>query len=137
MPVVRIAVAVGFILARAFLGVHTLTKRISTKEPIRWTGVMFGFAANLLLVTAADALVGPNGSTSLATVFAPLIAGAATAIYTRSRGGLHALLGAAFALPILAFIVFPTAWPLAIFATLFCILGATLTELGLRRTAQK
>ena len=113
-----------------------MTKRISTKEPLRWTGVMFAFAANLLLVTGADWLVGPNGSTSLATVFAPLVAGGATAIYTRTRGGFHAMIGAAFALPILAFIVFPTAWPLAIFATLFCILGATLTELGLRRAAR-
>ncbi len=88
----------------------------------------------MLLVTGADALVGPNGSTSLATVFAPLIAGAATAIYTRTRGGFHALIGAAIALPLLAFIVFPSVWPLAIFSTLFCIMGATLTELGLRRT---
>jgi hypothetical protein len=94
---------------------------------------LFAFAANLLLVTAADMLSGATGGTALATVFAPLIAGGATALYTRSRGGLHALIGAAIALPILVFIVFPTAWPLAIFATLFCVLGASLTELGLRR----
>jgi hypothetical protein len=102
---------------------------------LRWTGVLFAFAANLLLVTVADALVGATGSATetLATVFAPLLAGAATSLYTRSRGGLHAMVGALIALPILAFIVFPTAWPRAIFATLFCILGATLTELGLRR----
>jgi hypothetical protein len=95
--------------------------------------VIFAFAANLLLVTVADLLAGPAGSTALATVFAPLVAGGATAIYTRARGGLHAAIGAAIALPILAFIIFPTEWPLAIFATLFCILGAALTELGLRR----
>jgi hypothetical protein len=95
-----------------------------TKQPLRWTGVLFAFAANLLLVT---------GSTALATVFAPLLAGAATAIYTRTRGGLHALVGAAIALPLITLLVFPLNWPLAIFATLFCVLGAALTELGLRR----
>ncbi len=120
---------------RAFdWGVYHLTKSTPSKDPILWTGILFAFAANLLLVTAADVLVGPQGSTSLATVFAPLVAGAATTIYTRTRGGLHALIGAAIALPVLAFLVFPTAWPLAIFATLFCVMGATLTELGLSRS---
>ena len=107
-----------------------------TKKPILWTGVLFAFAANLLLVTVADRIAGEGGSTTLATVFAPLVAGGATAIYTRVRGGLHALIGAAIALPILVVIVFPTTWPLAIFATLFCVLGATLTELGLRRPSR-
>jgi hypothetical protein len=104
----------------------------SAKEPIRWTGVLFAFAATLLLVTLADYAVGPTGSTAITTVFAPLIAGSATAIYTRTRGGLHALIGAAIALPILVFVLFPTQWPLALFAALFCVLGASLTELGLR-----
>ncbi|MCC6458461.1 MAG: hypothetical protein IT328_26160 [Caldilineaceae bacterium] len=111
-----------------------MTQNQPGKEPIRWTGVLFAFAATLLLVTGADALIGiGNNASAIVTVFAPLVAGAATALYTRSRGGLHALIGALIALPALAFIVFPNAWPLAIFATLFCILGATLTELGLRR----
>lgn len=109
-----------------------MTKNKRTKEPLRWTGILFAFAANLLLVTGADALSSQTGTTSLATVFAPLIAGAATALYTRQRGGLHALVGAAIAMPVLAVVVFPTAWPLAIFATLFCIMGAAVTELGLR-----
>lgn len=95
--------------------------------------MLFAFAANLLLVTVADAVSGPDGSTALATVFAPLIAGAATAIYTKKRGGIHALIGAAIAFPMLVFLVFPTTWPLALFATLFCVMGAALTELGLRR----
>ena len=95
--------------------------------------MLFAFAATLLFVTAADALAGADGSTTIATVFAPLIAGAATTLYTRARGGIHALLGGAIALPILVFIIFPTDWPLAIFAVLFGTLGATLTELGLRR----
>ena len=114
-----------------------MTKSNQTKEPLRWTGILFAFAATVLLVTATDRFINTLGtgenSRTLATVFAPLIAGAATAIYTRQRGGLHALIGASLALPVLAFIVFPTAWPLAIFATLFCIMGAAVTELGLRR----
>jgi hypothetical protein len=111
----------------------SLSKNQAAKESLRWTGVLFAFAANLFLVTIADALAGATGSTALATVFAPLVAGGATAIYTRTRGAFHALVGAAIALPVLVVIVFPTAWPLAIFATLFCVLGASLTELGLRR----
>jgi hypothetical protein len=110
-----------------------LTKSNVDKEPIRWTGVLFAFAANLLLVTVADLISGASGSTALATVFAPMIAGAATAIYTKKRGGLHALIGAAIAFPLLVLLVFPMAWPYALFATLFCVMGAALTELGLRR----
>jgi hypothetical protein len=110
-----------------------LTKTKVAKEPIRWTGVLFAFAANLLLVTLADAVSGPDGSTALATVFAPLIAGAATSIYTKTRGGIHALIGAAIAFPMLVFLIFPTTWPLALFASLFCVMGAALTDLGLHR----
>ena len=104
----------------------------NSKAPIRWQGVVFAFAANLLLVTVFDAIAGESGSSALPTVFAPLIAGAATALYTQTRGGLHALIGALIALPIIVVLVFPTTWPLAVFASLFCVLGATLTELGLR-----
>lgn len=115
-----------------------MTNDRAAKEPLRWTGIIFAFAANLLLVTVADAVARAMGveTQTLATVFAPLLAGAATALYTGQRGALHALVGAAIALPVLALIIFPTAWPLAIFATLFCVLGAALTELGLRRPRQ-
>jgi len=102
------------------------------QAPLRWTGILFAFAATLLLVTLADYAIGESGSTAITTVFAPLIAGGATALYTRTRGGPHALIGAAIALPLLVFVVFPTQWPLALFASLFCVLGASLTELGLR-----
>lgn len=110
-----------------------MTSSKPSTQPLRWTGVIFAFAATLLLATVTDMIVGPSGNSALPTVFAPLIAGAATALYTRTRGGMHALIGAAIALPLLVFIVFPNAWPRAIFAALFCVLGATLTELGLRR----
>lgn len=118
-----------------------MTQRPRAKSPIRWTGVLFAFAANVLLVTVTDmalnALNAPINAEMFATVIAPLIAGSATALYTRSRGGMHALIGAAIGLPVLVFFVFPLAWPLAIFATLFCVLGAALTELGLRNPLQR
>ena len=106
------------------------------KPPLRWTGVMYAFAANVLLVTLTHNLVlalGANlNAELLATVFAPLLAGGATAYYTKTRGGVHALLGSLVALPILGIYVFPNAWPLAVFAASFCTMGAALTELGLR-----
>ena len=118
-----------------------MTKRVPSKSPLRWTGIVFAFAANVLLVTATDsALRFFNASTNaemFATVVAPLIAGAATSLYTGGRGGMHALIGATIGLPILVFFVFPYAWPLAVFATLFCILGAALTELGMRNPLQR
>ena len=106
------------------------------KPPLRWTGVVFAFAMNLLLVTATHNLVqtlqADLNAELLATVVAPLIAGGLTAYYARARGGVHALIGSVIALPILGFYVFPHAWPLAIFATSFCTMGGALTELGLR-----
>jgi hypothetical protein len=111
----------------------TLSKSSTTKEPIRWTGVLFAFAANLLLVTISDAIFARGGTTAVAVVIAPLIAGAVTAVYTRVRGAMTAFIGAIIALPVLAIAVFPAAWPLAVFATLFCVMGGALTELALRR----
>ena len=73
-----------------------MTKRTSAppKTPLRWPGILFAFAANTLAVTLTDSLVrrlslGLNAET-LATVVAPLLAGMATALYTGSRGGMHA-----------------------------------------------
>lgn len=107
------------------------------KKPLRWTGVLFAFAANLLLVTLGDALarVIPGGINTemLATVVAPLIAGAATAVYAGDRGGMHALFGAGLALPVLGLVIFRGVWPLAIFATCFCIMGAAIMEIVVRR----
>lgn len=107
------------------------------RQPLRWQGVVFAFAANLLLVTGGDALarqlqIGINAEL-LATIVGPLIAGAATALYIRNRGGMHALLGALISLPIIAFVIFPTAWPLAVFAAAFCTMGGAITEILLRR----
>lgn len=111
-----------------------------TKQPLRWTGVLFAFAANLMLVTlgdmAAQALPFGINAELLATVVAPVIAGIAVALYTGSRGGMHAFAGAILAFPILGFIIFRGVWPLAIFATAFCTMAAAATELIQRRRQQ-
>jgi hypothetical protein len=111
--------------------------RSTAKPPLRWTGVLFAFAANLLLVTLAGMLISrlwrsPNLEL-LATVAAPLLAGVLTALYTQKRGAVHAFLGGILSLPILALFVFPIAWTPAILAAAFCTLGGAFTELAMRR----
>jgi membrane-bound metal-dependent hydrolase YbcI (DUF457 family) len=107
------------------------------KPPLRWTGVLFAFAATLLLVTLGDIVAQalPFGINAelLATVISPILAGIATALYTGSRGGMHAFVGALIAFPILGLVIFRGVWPLAVFATAFCIMAAAATEIIQRR----
>lgn len=107
------------------------------KGPILITGILFALAANVLLVTAADTLVGwlnlPITFEALATLFAPLIAGAATAFYVKKRGGIHAFIGGLISIPILAAVVFGGVWQFAILAGAFCGLSGSITEIVLRR----
>lgn len=112
----------------------------SAKPPLRWTGVLFALAANVLLVTLADVLVARLGGglnwEALATVGAPLLAGILAALYAGTRGAMHAFLGGALSAPILTVWVFAGAWQLAVFAMAFCTLGGAFTELAARRRAQ-
>lgn len=112
-------------------------KRGAAKPPLRWTGILFAFAANLLLVTLADALAGRIGGSLYrelpATIVAPLGAGIATALYAGVRGAMHAALGGLLSLPVLALVVFPGAWSLAVLSAAFCTLGGAFTELATRR----
>lgn len=111
----------------------------SAKPPLKWTGVLFAFAANMLLTTAADLLVGRIASSSdaeiLATMVAPIVAGLLTALYTRQRGGMHALLGGMLSVPALALFVYGNNWQFALLSGLFCTLGGSLTEILLRKRA--
>lgn len=113
----------------------------AAKPPIRWTGVLFALAANVLLVTLADALVSRLGGglelEMLATVVAPLVAGAAAARYAGERGAMHAFLGALLSLPVLFLVVFQGALPLAVFAMAFCTLGGAFTEIAARRRSPR
>lgn len=112
----------------------------TTKPPLKWTAVLFAFAANLLLVTVANNLVQalqwPPELEVLATLVAPFAAGVLTAFYARVRGGMHAFLGGLLSvLPLLLF-TFGGVWQLAVFAGCFCTLGGALTEIFLRRGQQ-
>ena len=108
-----------------------------SKPPLLATGVIFALAANLLLPTALEALVGlwdvGRFLWWLTGVAAPLLAGTLAALYTRQRGAIHAWIGGMISIPILALFVFPGNWQLAILAGGFCTLGGAITELILRR----
>lgn len=111
----------------------------TSKPPLKWTAVLFAFAANMLLVTVTNSLVqalgGPPEWEVLATLVAPFIAGVLTAFYARQRGAMHAFLGGLLSvLPLLLF-VFGGVWQLAVFAGCFCTLGGALTEIFTRGRA--
>lgn len=109
----------------------------SDRGPIRATGILFALAANVLLVTGADTLVRrlglPLSYEALATMVAPVIAGVATALYVRQRGGIHAFIGGLISMPILTYLVFGGVWQFGILAGAFCGLAGALTEIFLRR----
>lgn len=110
------------------------------RPPLQWTGVLFAFAANLLLVTVTNGLVQtmhwPAELEVLATMVAPLLAGVLTAIYVPTRGGMHAFLGGMLSALPLWYFIFGGTWQFAFFAGGFCTLGGALTELVLRRVRQ-
>jgi hypothetical protein len=105
----------------------------AAKPRLRWTGVLFAFAANVLAVNLAHRLVqfidwSPSFEL-LATLFAPLLVGVATAYYTRQRGAMHALIGGMASVLVLTYVPFAGVWQLAVLAGAFCTLGGALTEL--------
>jgi len=106
------------------------------KPPLRWTGVLFALAANMLLVTVFRGLVQVVGMpfelNVLDTMVAPLLAGTLTAFYVPHRGGMHAFLGGMLSVPLLGLFIFDGVWQFAIFAGAFCTLGGAITELALR-----
>lgn len=107
------------------------------KPPLKWTGVLFAFAANMLLVTVTNGLVQtlhwPSEFEVLATLVAPVTAGVLTALYVPARGAMHAFLGGLLSVLPLTFFIFGGTWQLAVFAGAFCTLGGALTEVLLRR----
>jgi hypothetical protein len=107
------------------------------RPPIRWAGVLFACAANILLVTLMDALVRTLQLNTtfevLATLAAPLLVGALTTIYVGKRGGIHAFLGGMITIPVLALLTFGGVWAPAILAGAFCGMGGAVTEALTRR----
>ena len=106
------------------------------RPPLKWTAVLFAFAANMLLVTVTNGLVQtlqlPTEFEILATLVAPLLAGIFTALYAPHRGGMHALLGALLSFVPLWLFIFNGVWQLAMFAAAFCTFGGAVTEVILR-----
>ncbi|MCB0063051.1 MAG: hypothetical protein KDE19_13090 [Caldilineaceae bacterium] len=103
------------------------------KQALRWPGVVFALAANLLLVTLADMAVtqlrlGINASVVVRLV-APLLAGVLTTLYVGYRGGMHALIGGLISIPLLATFVLPGAWAVSLLAGVICTLGGALMEI--------
>lgn len=111
--------------------------RTQPKPPLKWTGVLFAFATNMLLVTVANGLVQtmrwPVEYEALATIVAPVLAGIFTALYVRQRGAVHAALGGLLSFLPLAIFIFNSAWQPAFFAAAFCTLGGAVTEVATRR----
>lgn len=111
----------------------------SGKPPLSWKGVLFAFAANMLLVTVGTGLVQtlrlPIEFETIATLAGPLLTGALTAIYTGHRGAMHAFLGGMLSVLPLTFFVFQGAWQPALYAGAFCTIGGALAEIMLRRRA--
>ena len=111
--------------------------RRAPRAPIQWAGILFALAANLLLVNVAHRLVAALtldvAFEVVATFFAPLLVGAATAWYVRRRGGIHAFIGGMLSVPLLWATIFEGSWPFALIAGAMCGLGGSLTELAMRK----
>jgi hypothetical protein len=102
------------------------------RAPIRWVGVLFAVALNLLLVTLADLAVrqlGLDVTPSVALrLFAPFVAGVLTTLYVGTRGSMHAFLGGLISVPLVALFVLSGAWRVSLLAGIFCALGGAVTE---------
>ena len=105
----------------------------TTKPPIRWTGILFAFAANILLVTALSSFLPTGDISDLATIVGPILAGVVTAIYVGQRGGMHAFIGGLISIPVLALFIVSGDWQAAVIAGAFCGFGGSLTEIIMRR----
>lgn len=109
----------------------------TTRPPLQWTGVLFAFALNLLLITVADLAVRRSGLDpmyeAIATMLAPVVAGLLAALYVKQRGGIHAVLGGLISIPFLILYTFSGVAAYAVFAGALCGLSGAITELLLRR----
>jgi hypothetical protein len=113
---------------------------VATLKPaLRWTGVIFAFAALLLLVTVTDSIaarVGLGAGARFGVVlFAGVLSGVLTAVYSGARGGMHSLIGAVLSAPILSYLIFGGAWQSTVYIAAASILAGALTEIVLRQRA--
>lgn len=114
-----------------------MSERVVARTPIRWVGVLFAVALNLLLATLADLAIDqwatPVLFSAALRLVAPLLAGLLTALYVGTRGGIHAFLGGVISVPLLVSFVLPGAWRVSILAAILCALGGAVTEMINRR----
>lgn len=105
-----------------------------SKSPLRWQGILFALAANLLLVTVGSYLapISSGMPALVATALLSLVAGLFTARYVGQRGGMHAFIGGMLSVPILLLAVFAGFWQPALLSGALCALGGALTELRSR-----
>lgn len=110
-----------------------------TRPPLRPAGIVFAFAANLLLVTLAlligSGLSAGGGLLAGMPLAGSILAGLATAFYVGKRAAIHAMIGGLLSIPVLALFVLPgNNWNFAILAAAFCALGGILGEFRQRRS---
>lgn len=109
----------------------------SIRQPIQWAGVLFAIASNLLLVTVVDLALRDRildlWPALVLRLLAPIIAGLATVLYVRQRGGIHAFIGGMITIPLLAYLVFVGNWQSAILAGALCALAGAIGEVMLQR----
>jgi hypothetical protein len=103
------------------------------RPPLRWAGILFAFAATLLLVTLAGVLVERSAVTGAAAwplpIGAAAFAGLLTTLYVRSRSAMHALLGSVIAMPIATAFTFQGIWQLGVYMVAAATIGAGLLEI--------
>jgi len=116
---------------------NPMSEAIEPRKPIRWVGVLFAVAVNMILVTLADLVIQQLTLDVIPSVVmrlvAPFIAGLLTALYVGDRGGIHALLGGLISVPFLATFVLPGAWRVSLLAGVLCAMGGAVTEFLRRR----
>lgn len=107
------------------------------KPPLRWTGVLFGLALNLLAVSLGYFLAGTlalQGTlVNLPILAAAFLAGGVTAFYVGARGAIHAFLGGFLSAPVLALFILTNNWSYALLAGSICALGGIVAEFFQRR----
>ncbi len=110
-------------------------------RPVRLHGILFAWAANLLLVTAGlflgSALGGSTVLLNVTVLGGAFLAGILTGVWVGTRAGIHAFVGGLLSAPVLALWIFPhTNWRYGILSGAVCALGGILMELRERAQSQ-
>ncbi len=104
------------------------------RRPLRVDGILFAWAANVLLVTAGFFLGSMLGESlvllNVTVLGGAFLAGLLTGLWVRSRAAIHAFLGGLLSAPILALWILPnTNWRYGILSGAVCAVGGILMEM--------